>query len=59
MRFGKLNLIVCTEPLIYQAWKDGTEKLIAEKPVTRERAVEVISKLRFDAVVKLAAGIHK
>lgn len=46
IRFGKLNLICVVDPGLYQAWKEGTEKLKEQKPVKRSRAVEVMSALR-------------
>lgn len=45
-RFGTLNLIIAHTDRQYADWRDGTATLIAEKPVTRERAVEVFSELR-------------
>lgn len=47
--FGKLNLIVTTEPEMYGAWLEGTIKLMEEAPVSRDRAVEVLSELRGSA----------
>ncbi len=46
LRFGRLNLLCVTTPEAYEVWKYGTEKLKKEAPVTRDRAVEVFSKLR-------------
>lgn len=45
-RFGKLNLICVTTKEQYECWKEGTQQLIEEKPVSRERAVEHFRKLR-------------
>ena len=45
MRFGKLNIIGCYEPKVFDAWKRGTEQLVAVRPVTRERAKGVLSVL--------------
>lgn len=42
LRFGKLNLIVCTTQKNYDAWKNGTEKLITQKPVTRNQAIHIL-----------------
>jgi hypothetical protein len=42
---GKLNIILCSTDASFDAWLDGTKKLIAEAPVTRDRAVEVIKPL--------------
>ncbi len=39
---GKLNLILKSDEVEVEAWRNGTNKLIAEKPVTRERAIAVI-----------------
>lgn len=49
LTFGKLNLIVCTHPLDFFVWKRCTEQLIKEKPVTRDRAVEVFTSARQNA----------
>lgn len=45
LRFGRLNLICVTDPLDYQAWEEGTEKLISRKPVTRDEAIGVFRRL--------------
>lgn len=39
--FGRLNLI-CLKPAAFDAWKAANEQLKAERPVTRDRAIEVI-----------------
>lgn len=44
IRFGCLNIILHTSERKYQAWKDGTEELKGQRPVTREQAVECIKK---------------
>jgi hypothetical protein len=46
LRFGQLNLICCVYPKQYEAWRRGTLDLIKERPVTRERAIEVLEKIR-------------
>jgi predicted nucleotidyltransferase len=46
LRFGKLNLIALTEERDFLIWKEGTEELIARKPVTREEAVTHLSSKR-------------
>ncbi len=46
LRFGKLNLICCESEAQFEAWVAGTERLVKEKPVTRERAIEVLSEER-------------
>ncbi len=48
LRFGKLNLIIL-EPKQFEAWRIGTQKLIAERPVTRERAIEVLTQCENEA----------
>lgn len=48
-RFGKLNLIAVSNPKLYETWKQGTEELIARKPVTRDEAIEVMRKKRIEA----------
>lgn len=45
LRYGKLNLIVCTILGRWDAWRRGTVKLLAEAPVTRDRAKEVFKPL--------------
>lgn len=42
LRFGNLNLICMTDPASFGAWKEATAELIARKPVTRDKAVQVI-----------------
>lgn len=46
LRFGKLNLICCTTQTQYEVWKDGTDTLVEQSPVTRDTAVELFKKLR-------------
>ena len=48
--YGQLNLIVLNaedseDVAKYNIWKDGTEKLIARKPVTREEAIRLFDKI--------------
>lgn len=45
LRFGSLNIICLTDNKAYVAWRDGTIQLKKEAPVTRERAIEVLSGL--------------
>ena len=46
IKYGVLNLIcVITKPM-YDAWKIGTDQLKQRAPVTRQEAVELLSKLR-------------
>ena len=49
LRFGKLNLICAVHPLMYEAWAVGTEKCMAEEPISRERAIEIMVPLRLAA----------
>lgn len=46
MRFGVLNLICCIYKEQYNAWREGTLRLIKESPVSRERAIEVLQEER-------------
>ena len=43
IRFGKLNLLLMSDKEKVEGWRNATNKLIAEKPVTRERAIEVVA----------------
>jgi hypothetical protein len=48
MRFGKLNLIVCFEPEVFNAWDIGTATLRLRArghPVTRDEAKAVLQPL--------------
>lgn len=49
VRFGVLNLILCSKDEAYAVWVDGLKTLDAEAPVTRERAVDVFHALRVAA----------
>jgi hypothetical protein len=40
LHFGKLNLISVTADE-YDRWKRARDRCVAEKPVTRERAIEI------------------
>lgn len=42
VRFGDLNLLLVCSDAMYEAWRAGTDKLKAEAPVTRERAISVL-----------------
>jgi hypothetical protein len=44
LRFGKLNLLLMSDSKKVKAWRNATDKLIEEKPVRRERAIEVFRK---------------
>jgi hypothetical protein len=46
LRFGRLNLVVAFSDAAYKAWKDGTDELTAQRPVTRDKAIEVMKKHR-------------
>lgn len=46
LRFGPVNALCVTTDDQWRAWSDGTERLAAEAPVTRDRAVEVFRELR-------------
>lgn len=39
VRFGKLNLIVFSNRKDFERWREVTEHLITQRPVTREEAV--------------------
>lgn len=49
-RFGMLNLICFTSEEDYFGWKDVTNKLIKQKPVSREFAIEQFAKAGFSGV---------
>lgn len=51
LRFGPLNLLVCTSRKRYESWCEGTADLVQRgeeegRPITRPEAVEHFSKLR-------------
>lgn len=51
VRYGRLNLIPVTNPKKFEAWRVGTEKLMAEatatgEPISRDYAVSVLTALR-------------
>lgn len=52
IRFGDLNLICCTDPIAFAVWEKGTKQLCAERPVTRERAVQHFRDLRVNHGLK-------
>lgn len=45
-RFGPLNLIVVTDELAFDVWKDGCEFLKTKAPVPRDKAVKYYRKKR-------------
>lgn len=40
-RFGILNLIVCFTEEEFENWRLARDKCLAEKPITRDRAIEI------------------
>lgn len=54
VRYGKLNLLLTTNPDMFEAWRSATKELEDEKfrdgPVSRDRAVEVFTK--YEEIVK-------
>lgn len=46
VRCGKLNIIQVTTQAEYDHWWQGTQELIARKPVTRDEAIQHFAKLR-------------
>lgn len=45
VKYGNLNLIVCTDHRTYRAWKRGRDRLKAQAPVTREQAREMFRQM--------------
>ena len=45
LRYGRLNLICAKNDDWFLAWWKGTQELIAQKPVTRQTAVETFTRL--------------
>jgi len=46
VKFGKLNVLLCTDPIAFECWYVGTQELKTRKPVTREEAIRVFYRLR-------------
>lgn len=46
VRYGRLNLILCTTDIEYAMWNVGTEQIKLRGPHTREEAKEVFDSLR-------------
>jgi hypothetical protein len=46
VRFGRLNLVICTDRKLWDAWALGTDELKARAPVTRDEAKRVLSHYR-------------
>lgn len=42
IKFGNLNVLVFVDENQFRAWKEGTEELIARKPVTRDEAIKAL-----------------
>jgi predicted nucleotidyltransferase len=51
MRFGKLNVICCTDKHNFDLWKTGTERLKKNAPVSRDFAVRFMEVLRGERFV--------
>lgn len=45
-RFGKLNVIACVDPALFDTWWFGTHFLKTKAPVTRDQAVRYLQKKR-------------
>lgn len=45
-RFGKLDLILCDDPDLFDVWKAATEFLKTKAPVERSKAIEYMNKKR-------------
>ncbi len=45
LQFGRMNLIVLTDPSDYSVWLEATTRLIERKPVIRREAVELFDRL--------------
>lgn len=55
VRQGRINLIIETQEKAFNCWVEGTEQLVAKKPVKRDEAVKLFTKLRKKAGVYLSA----
>ncbi len=42
---GRLNLLCCTDHDVYAKWREGTDQLIARKPVTKAQAIALFAGL--------------
>lgn len=49
IRFGRLNIIACTNRTTFDAWQKGTEELVELRPVPRGVAKEYLQKKREEA----------
>jgi predicted nucleotidyltransferase len=54
LRFGKLNLIVCTNRLYFEIWRAGTKRLKKRAPASREEACRLFRKLKKDEGLHVA-----
>lgn len=45
VRYGRLNIIVCTNPRTYRNWKRGRDNLKAQAPVTKEQARKMFNQM--------------
>lgn len=45
VRYGRLNIIVCTDPDVYARWLAGRDELRRSAPVTRDQAKAVFARL--------------
>lgn len=52
LRFGKLNLLCCLNKKHFDAWREGTEELVARQPVSRAEAIAFLSALRHKNGIK-------
>lgn len=43
LRFGPVNLIIVSEDIQWEVWEVGTDTLLMERPVTRDRAIAVFT----------------
>lgn len=51
IKFGDINLIVFTKEKSFLNWKSVTDALIAQKPVTREKAIKEFHEAGFDGYI--------
>lgn len=50
LRFGSLN-VICLTPEEFAAWREANDELVAQRPVTRDKAVRVIERFFKDRKV--------
>lgn len=46
LRFGRINLIAVTDPVMFAVWEKGTNQLAKKRPVTRRDAISHFRALR-------------